>query len=58
LAAFLRDRPTSQITPSLIPKIADQSWAAELLDAWRASDVSPQVKRAITMQGKDGHLAV
>jgi predicted KAP-like P-loop ATPase len=58
LAAFLRERPLSQITPSLIPRIADQPWAAELLDAWRTTDVSPQVKRAITMLRKDGHIAV
>jgi predicted KAP-like P-loop ATPase len=58
LAAFLRERPPSQITPSLIPRIADQPWAAELLDAWRGTDVSSQVKRAITMQKKDGNLAI
>ena len=58
LAAFLRERPSSQITPSLIPRIADQPWAAELLDAWRTTEVSSQVKRAITMQKKDGNLSV
>jgi predicted KAP-like P-loop ATPase len=58
VAAFLRDRPTAQIMPSLIPKIGDELWAADLLEAWRGADVSAQVKRAITVRKKDGHLAV
>jgi predicted KAP-like P-loop ATPase len=58
LAAFLRERPTAQITPSIVPKIADEPWAAELLDSWRTADVSSQVKRAITLRKKDGHVAL
>jgi predicted KAP-like P-loop ATPase len=58
LAAFLRERPAVQITPSIVPKIADEPWATEVLDGWRASDVSAQVKRAMTMRKKDGHVAV
>jgi predicted KAP-like P-loop ATPase len=58
VAAFLRERPSAQITPSLIPKIADEPWAGELLDAWKNSDVTAQVKRAITLRKKDGHVSV
>ncbi len=58
LAAFLRERPSAQITPSLIPKMADEPWASDLIEAWRNADVSPQVKRAITVRKKDGHLQV
>jgi predicted KAP-like P-loop ATPase len=58
VAAFLRERPSDQITPSLVPKLADEPWAAELLETWRTSDVSAQVKRAITVRKRDGHVAV
>jgi predicted KAP-like P-loop ATPase len=58
VAAFLRDRPAAQITPSLIPKIGDEPWASDLLEAWRGADVSAQVKRAITLRKRDGHFAV
>ena len=57
LAAFLRERPSAQITPSIIPKLADQQWSRELFDTWHGSDVTSQVKRAITQQrGKDGNV--
>lgn len=52
LAAFLRERPPSQITPSLVPKIADQTWSRELFAHWQGAGVGPNVKRAITAQGK------
>ena len=42
----------------LSPKIADEPWAGELLDAWKNSDVTAQVKRAITLRKKDGHVSV
>ncbi len=50
VAAFLRDRPHRQITASIVPKISDQPWRDSVYDAWRAADVSPAVKRAITQQ--------
>ena len=56
VAAFLRERPSDQITPSLIPKLADEPWARELLEMWKNSDVSAQVKRAITARTRDGHV--
>jgi predicted KAP-like P-loop ATPase len=58
VAAFLRERPSDQITPSIVPKLADEPWAADLLEGWRNSDVSAQVKRAITVRKRDGHVAV
>jgi predicted KAP-like P-loop ATPase len=57
LASFLRDRPPTQITPSLIPKIADQPWAKDLFTHWRGAAVEPVVKRAMTTQEKrHGHV--
>jgi predicted KAP-like P-loop ATPase len=50
LAAFLRDRPPTQITPSIVPKIGDQPWAGEVFEAWRENNVAPPVKRAITQR--------
>ncbi|WP_237049556.1 KAP family NTPase [Solilutibacter oculi] len=47
LAAFLRDRPAAQIRPSIVPRIADQSWAKDVFDAWDADDTSKPVKAAI-----------
>jgi predicted KAP-like P-loop ATPase len=59
LAAFLRDRPVAQITPSIVPKIGDQFWASEVFEGWRMAGVSAPVKRAIAQQGKkDGNVAV
>lgn len=52
LAAFLRERPPVQIKPSIVPKIGDESWARDVFKAWRQANVSPQVKSAITKQGK------
>lgn len=47
LAAFLRDRPATQIRPNIVPRIADQSWAKEVFGAWDAGDISKPVKAAI-----------
>lgn len=52
LAAFLRERPPSQITPSIVPKIGDQSWASSVFDAWRKGNLAAPVSRAITQQQK------
>lgn len=52
LAAFLRERVPSQITPSIVPKIGDQTWASSVFDAWRKADLSAAVVRAITHQQK------
>ena len=47
LAAFLIERPSTQITPSIIPKIQDQGWADEVFDKWASSSVRASVKKAI-----------
>lgn len=56
LAAFLRDRPPTQITPAIVPLIADRSWASDLLDHWKESVVSNTVKRAITQRKNRGNV--
>lgn len=58
LAAFLRERPSAQIKPSIVPKIGDQPWAGEVFGVWRDANVSPAVKRAITQRGRDGNVTV
>jgi predicted KAP-like P-loop ATPase len=52
IAAFLIDRPASQIKPSIVPKIEDQPWAAEVFAAWEKADVAGTVKRAIKQKDK------
>ena len=52
LAAFLRERPAAQIKPGIVPRIGDQSWAMEVLEAWYATAVAGPVKRAITQERK------
>jgi len=56
LAAFLSDLPAAAIKPSIVPKIADQPWSAEVFTAWRGRDVAPAVKRAITVSAGNGHV--
>ena len=58
LAAFLRDRPATQITAGIVPKIADQPWAGNVFQKWRESGVSPPVKAAITRKVKDGDVSI
>ncbi|MBX9658963.1 MAG: hypothetical protein K2X00_10380 [Nitrospiraceae bacterium] len=52
LSTFLRERPSAQITPSIVPKISDRPWALEVLDAWQKSDVVASVKKAISQRLK------
>lgn len=47
LAAFLSQRPPTQIKASIIPKISDQSWSSTVFAKWKAGRVSSPVKRAI-----------
>jgi len=59
LGTFLRDRPAVQITPSIVPRLKDESWAPELFEHWSQSGVSTSVKRAITTSRKsDGDIKV
>ncbi len=53
LAAFLSDRPSSQIKASIIPKIADQPWAVSVFEKWeRTSGIVQPVKNAIKARKK------
>lgn len=48
LSAFLRDRPGSQIKPSIVPRIADEPWSSEVFSVWFADEeVAGPVKAAI-----------
>jgi predicted KAP-like P-loop ATPase len=59
LAAFLADRPSQQIQPSIVPKIRDRTWSATVLDAWNSAvGISKPVKNAIKQARENGHIAV
>lgn len=58
LAAFLCDRPPAQIEPNIVPKIADQPWAAGVFRNWEAGDVARPVKNAIKKRRENGNFAV
>ena len=48
LAAFLMERPSTQIKASIVPKIAGEPWADEVLDLWSTTEeVITPVKTAI-----------
>jgi predicted KAP-like P-loop ATPase len=58
LAGFLIERPSQQIQAAIVPKIASQPWAPDVLRHWKkSSDVEGPVKRAIENQVKNGNLA-
>lgn len=58
LAEFLRERPPIQITPAIVPKIASEAWAPEILRGWRTAATSSVIKKAITTQLKDGDIVI
>ncbi|HEU5400812.1 MAG TPA: P-loop NTPase fold protein [Terriglobales bacterium] len=60
MAAFLTERPGTQIKPNIVPKIADQPWAKGVLETWdKTTGVSAPVKAAIKQQRKqDGNVRV
>ena len=39
LAGFLQERPPSQVTPSIVPKISGHSWTHLVYESWRVADV-------------------
>ena len=47
LAAFLRERPPTQIRPNIVPKIADQPWAGDVFGVWESGGTKAPVKAAI-----------
>jgi len=59
LAAFLSERPATQIMPNVVPKIGDEAWAGPVLAKWEGSSgLSKRVKKAIEMRRKDGNITV
>jgi predicted KAP-like P-loop ATPase len=59
LAAFLADRPAAQIQPNIVPKIGDQPWAGDVLNAWdKATGLSRPVKAAIKRWRDNGNVTV
>ena len=58
LAAFLSDRPATQITAPIVPRIGDQPWAGDVFQKWRDSGVSSPVKAAITKRKKNGDIPI
>ena len=59
LAAFLSDRPGTQIKPNIVPKIGDQPWAKQC-SIWEGSagGLSAPVKTAIKRRRDDGNVRV
>lgn len=59
LAAFLSDRPGSQIKPNIVPKIGDQPWADSVLEKWNnLTGVASTVKGAIKHRREDGNVVI
>jgi predicted KAP-like P-loop ATPase len=58
LAAFLGDRPATQIKPNIVPKIGDQPWAQVVFDRWGSQSISAPVKTAIKRQREHGDITV
>ena len=59
LAAFLAERPATQIRPNIVPKIADQPWAKGVMENWeKIAGISKPVKAAIKRQREDGNLII
>ncbi len=58
LARFLIDRPHSQISASIVPKVAGLEWSSMVFDTWRnATDITAPVKKAIAERNSSGNLA-
>lgn len=59
LAAFLADRPVTQIQPNIVPKIGDQPWAKDVFGGWdKDADSSKPVKAAIKRWRESGNVPV
>ena len=59
LAAFLAERPRTQIRANIVPKIKDQPWADEVFNAWeQGKGLSGPVKSAIKHWRENGNIAV
>jgi predicted KAP-like P-loop ATPase len=49
-AAFLAERPPSQIKAAIVLKISGEAWAPPVFEKWKKSGVSAPVKKAIDTQ--------
>jgi predicted KAP-like P-loop ATPase len=59
VAAFLQERPPAQIQPSIVPKISDQAWAAEVFAKWeKTPGIAKPVKAAIKTLRDNGNFSV
>lgn len=58
LAAFLGERPATQILANIVPKIGDQAWSKGVFDIWDRGQVSKPVKAAIKRHRESGNVAV
>ena len=58
LAAFLGERPASQVKADIVPKIGDQAWAKGVFDRWDQEQVSRPVKNAIKKQRENGNFTI
>lgn len=59
LAAFLSERPPTQIRPNIVPKIADYPWTATVWISWEQNPrVSRPVKNAIKARREHGNVIV
>jgi predicted KAP-like P-loop ATPase len=58
LAAFLRERPSTQIQPSIVPKIGDEPWSRTVFDVWEKANVAQPVKNSIRNRKKNGNVPV
>ena len=58
LAAFLGERPATQIKANIVPKIGDQAWAKGVFDIWDNKQISRPVKNAIKKQRENGNVTI
>lgn len=58
LARFLIERPHSQITASVVPKIAGLEWSSAVFETWKnAPEIKAPVKRAIMERSGNGNVS-
>ena len=58
LAAFLGERPATQIKANIVPKIGDQAWAKGVFDIWDNKKISRPAKNAIKKQRENGNVTI
>ncbi|CAM2148298.1 ATPase [Pararobbsia alpina] len=59
VAAFMRERPGTQIKAGIIPKLADRAWSTDVFDAWLDDvEVGKPAKTAINNRKKNGDIAI